>query len=94
MNELQFYNRDDPAHLQGFREIIVNEGGVHPFMDAWWPPGHIIGYEHSFTHIIYELMQGVHTGENPKPNFQDGFRNQQVLDAIQRAGESKRWERV
>lgn len=93
LNELEVYFQTDEPDVQGFRTVNATDAD-HPYMDAWWPPGHIIGYEHSFTHIIYELMQGVHTGENPKPNFQDGFRNQQVLDAIQRAGESKRWERV
>jgi predicted dehydrogenase len=93
LNELEVYFQTDEPDVQGFRTVNATDAD-HPYMNAWWPPGHIIGYEHSFTHIIYELMQAIHTGENPKPNFHDGFRNQQVLDAIQRAGESKRWERV
>ena len=47
MNELQFYSREDEGHVQGFREIIVNEGD-HPYMAAWWPPG---GYRESLQGI-------------------------------------------
>ena len=93
LNELQVYFQDDASDVQGFRTVNATDGD-HPYMHAWWPPGHIIGYEHSFTHIVYELMEAIATGKQPTPNFEDGLQNQRVLDAIQRSGESRRWESV
>jgi len=55
MNELQFFSRDDESHIQGFREIIVGEG-EHPYMSAWWPAGHIIGWEHTFIHEMKDFF--------------------------------------
>ena len=97
MNELQFYNRDDPAHLQGFREIIVNEGGVHPFMDAWWPPGHSIGWEHTFIHEVYDLMQSIGSRNKAialQPDFADGVKTQAVLEAVSLSAKERSWIRI
>jgi predicted dehydrogenase len=90
MNELQVYFVDDPAGLQGFRTINVTEG-VHPYTAHWWPAGHIIGYEHTFTHAIYDLLQGIGTGSNPGPSFEEGFAVQAVLDAVERSVETHDW---
>ena len=59
MNELQLFLRDDPAYAQGFRTIIATEGGQHDFIANWWPPGHIIGYEHEFHHAVVDFMKAV-----------------------------------
>jgi predicted dehydrogenase len=68
----------------------------HPplFNRAWWPPGHIIGYEHTFTHTVYDLLKAVADGKVPTPNFDDGVKNQRALDAIERSAKSKQWEKV
>lgn len=91
LNELDVYFTDDEAGLQGFRTINVTEA-VHPYTAAWWPAGHIIGYEHTFVHVIKDLMDGIASGQNPHPDFEDGFRNQAVLDAVMRSAESGSWE--
>lgn len=91
LNELEVYFEDDEAGLQGFRTINVTEP-VHPYTANWWPAGHIIGYEHTFVHVIKDLMDGIGKGENPHPDFEDGFRNQAVLDAVMRSVESGSWE--
>ena len=57
-------------------------------------PGHIIGYEHSFTHVVYELMEAIARDRLPTPNFGDGLENQRVLDAIERSAQSRQWESV
>lgn len=93
LNELEVYFRDDPQHIQGFRTVMVTES-AHPYMKAWWPPGHIIGYEHTFTHAVYDLMEAVAEDKIPSPNFADGLKNQQVLDAMERSAKSKKWEKV
>ena len=90
MNELQVLFNDDAADVQGFRTILVTEG-VHPYMSSWWPAGHIIGWEHTFTHGVYDLMNGIDKGVSPEPTFDDGVRCQAVLDAIETSASSKQW---
>jgi len=91
LNELQVYLTDDPGGLQGFRTINITEGD-HPYAAAWWPAGHIIGYEHSFVHQIKELMDGIKGGMSPSPTFKDGYNCQAVLDAVERSNSTKAWE--
>ena len=93
MNELQVYFESDPPGMRGFRTILVTESG-HPYVKAWWPPGHIIGYEHTFTHTVYDLLEAIADDRLPEPNFVDGVRNQKVMDAIERAAKGRRWIRV
>ncbi len=91
LNELELYIESGP--LSGFRSVSVTDG-KHPYMAAWWPPGHIIGYEHSFTHTVYDFMRAIADGTSPRPDFQDGLKNQQVLDAIERSATTKQWVSV
>jgi len=92
MNELQVYFADDPSEGLGFRTVLVTEP-EHPYMQAWWPPGHIIGYEHTFVHTVKDLMEGIATGGSPAPTFEDGYRCQAVLEAVERSVESREWTR-
>jgi len=94
MNELEYYSREDEGNVQGFRDILVTEPGHHAFVKGWWPPGHIIGYEHTFTHTVFDFLQAVASGKRVRPDFEDGLRNQVVLDAIERASRSRRWIKV
>ncbi|HVF27195.1 MAG TPA: Gfo/Idh/MocA family oxidoreductase, partial [Pyrinomonadaceae bacterium] len=91
MNELELYIEEGPN--SGFRTVQVTDG-KHPFVAGWWPPGHLIGYEHTFTHTALDLLKAVDKGEVPTPNFEDGVKNQKVLDAIEKASGSKKWESV
>ena len=90
MNELQVYFEDDPPEVRGFRTVLVTEPD-HPYAGAWWPPGHIIGYEHTFVHTIKDLLDGIAAGKSPAPTFEDGYRCQAVLDAVERSLESGTW---
>ena len=58
MNELQVYFVYDPPEVSGFRMILVT-APEHPYMERWWPPGHIIGYEHTFVHTVKDLLEGI-----------------------------------
>jgi predicted dehydrogenase len=91
MNELELFLDEGPE--SGFRTIQVT-GRKHPYMEGWWPPGHIIGYEHTFTHTVLDLLRAIQDNSLPSPNFEDGVRNQSVMDAVERAAESRRWEIV
>jgi predicted dehydrogenase len=83
-NELQFFDRSGAAATQGFRRILVTEP-EHPYMAAWWPPGHLIGYEHTFTHEMRDLLEAIAEKRDPVPSFRDGLQVQRVLDAIARS---------
>jgi predicted dehydrogenase len=91
MNELDLCIESGPQ--SGFRKILVTDG-QHPYMAAWWPPGHIIGYEHSFTHTVYDLVRAIADSKLPQPNFRDGLQNQHVLEAIARSSQSGHWEKI
>jgi len=90
MNELEVYFEKDQPLVRGFRRILVTDPG-HPFFKAWWPAGHIIGYEHTFVHTVYDLLEAMADGKVPTPNFEDGVRNQRVLGAIEKAAATRRW---
>lgn len=90
MNNLQVYFHDDEPGLQGFRTINCTEE-IHPYAGAYWPAGHIIGYEHTFINLIVELLNGVDKGYSPLPNFTDGVRNQAVLEAVEQSSRTKQW---
>jgi predicted dehydrogenase len=90
MNELEVYFESDPKGLRGFRTILATDPS-HPFIKAWWPPGHIIGYEHTFVHTVYDLLEGMADRKSPAPNFVDGVRNQKVMAAIEKAAKGRRW---
>lgn len=82
LNELDFLDATLPAREQGYRRILVNEPG-HPYMAAWWPQGHVIGWEHTFTHEIRDFLVAVGTGTPPSPSFQDGLAVQRILAAVE-----------
>ena len=90
MNELQVYFDDDPPEVSGFRTILVTEP-EHPYMEGWWPPGHTLGYEHTFVHTVKDLLDGIGAGKSPAPTFEDGYRCQAVIDAVERSVESRQW---
>jgi predicted dehydrogenase len=94
LNELQVFLRSDAGPIQGFRDILVTDAAHHPYLEAWWPPGHLIGYEHTFTHTIYDLLEGMADGKSPRPTFEDGVANQAVLEAVARAARTRRWVRL
>jgi len=86
MNELQFLDLSDPTDEQGFRTILVTNS-THPYVAAWWPPGHIIGYEHEFSHAIVDFMTAIEKGTKIAPNFYDGMKAMQVLEAAIKSAE-------
>lgn len=93
MNYFKYYNMSDPDLAQGFRLVHATDPG-HPYAEAWWPPAHLIGYEHTFTHEIYEFLRTLNKKKVDYPTFQDGLNCQLVLDAVEKAAENKRWVRV
>ena len=94
LNSLQFYDRTAPEDRQGFTKILVTEG-QHPYVAAWWPAGHMLGYEHGFSHQVVDLITAIADGTDPHPSFAEGLSVQRVLDAVERSSENESaWARV
>lgn len=77
LNELEVTGREG-----GFERILVTEPG-HPYVDAWWPPGHTLGWDHTFIHQASELLCAIATGERVRPSFDDGLAVQRTLAAVE-----------
>ncbi len=94
MNELQVYDGRGPARDAGFRRILVTEPD-HPYTGSWWPPGHGLGYEHTFVHEIADFVRDIASGTEPTPSFADGLQVQRVLDAVERSSDDNAaWTKV
>lgn len=93
MNVFHYFNRNDPKHVQGFRRVHATDAG-HPYIHAWWPTGHIIGYEHLFVHEVYDFVSQLDKKTVTYSTFEDAVKCQKVLDAVERASKSKKWEKV
>ena len=94
LNSLQFYDRAAPADRQGFTKILVTES-QHPYVAAWWPAGHMLGYEHGFAHQVVDLVTAIHDRTQPHPSFAEGLSVQRVLAAVEEsASRESAWVRV
>jgi predicted dehydrogenase len=78
LNELHVCLGDSP----GFTRVLATEAH-HPYVDAWWPPGHILGWDHTFTNQAADLLGAIAAGAEPAPSFADGLAVQRVLAAIE-----------
>ncbi|MET1071610.1 MAG: Gfo/Idh/MocA family oxidoreductase [Umezawaea sp.] len=93
MNELQFFDGDAPGAESGFRRVLVTEAD-HPYVGAWWPPGHLLGYEHTFVHEVADLVGAIAAGTDPAPSFADGLRVQRVLAAVEDSATAGNWQQI
>jgi predicted dehydrogenase len=94
LNELEFFDVGPDGGVSGFRRVLVTEGS-HPYLSGWWPPGHPLGWEHTFTHQARDLLTAIADGAQPLPSFGDGLAVQRVLDAAARSAASgNSWESV
>jgi predicted dehydrogenase len=87
MNELQFFAEDE-SRTRGFRTLLVTEA-EHPFMEWWWPPGHIIGWGDTFMHEAAHLLRAIADDSDVAPHgatFEDGYRASEIAEAIVRSG--------
>jgi predicted dehydrogenase len=84
LNSLGFYDATAPSDRLGFTKIMVTEP-THPYLDAWWPTGHALGYEHAFSHQVRDFVLGISSATQPVPSFSDGLQVQRVLDSVERS---------
>ena len=94
MNRLKFFSVGDAGYRQGFTDILVTDGGNHPYIKAWWPGGHIIGYEHTFVNTFADFIEAVVNGKSVQPTFADGLANEKVLAAIEQSAKTRQWVKV
>lgn len=92
-HRLQFFDHGDPAHLHGWRSILVTDF-EHPYMDRWWVPGCTIGYEHTFINALADFLKGLETGKTTVPTFRDGLATQYVCDAVLESARTEKWVKV
>jgi predicted dehydrogenase len=93
MNRLKFYSAGDPPDRRGFRDIIVTEA-VHRYAANWWPPGHILGYEHTFVHTFADFLNAVADKRSVPPTFEDGLANQIAMEAVAKSAATKKWVKI
>jgi predicted dehydrogenase len=94
MNVLWFFDNTNDREYAGFKRILVTEEN-HPYLNAWWPPGHVIGYEHTFTHEIMDFVECIVKDTEASPSFADGLQVQKVLAAVEKsANNDGKYEKV
>jgi predicted dehydrogenase len=84
MNELGFYDRTADPAVQGWTTIDVTRAGDgHPYIEAWWPDSHGLGYEHTFINQAADILIELGGGKAriPLPDFADALATQRVLHA-------------
>lgn len=95
MNRLKFFDGTNPLDRQGFCDILVTQrNGVHPYVGQWWPPGHILGYEHTFVHTIADFVNACVDRKPVHPTFEDGLKNQRVLEAVEESAKAGKWVKI
>ncbi len=82
LNSLEFYDATADPEMQGFTKILVTEP-QHPYIANWWPAGHMLGYEHAFSHQAKDFIDAVTGGTPAAPSFADGLQVQRVLAAVE-----------
>ena len=93
MNELNYCNRNDSPDKPGFKTILCTEGS-HPYFGAWWPPGHVIGYEHTFIHTVCDFVNAIATDSEVHADFLDGAKCVAVLESVVSSRKAKGWVKV
>lgn len=91
---LEWFDHTVEGRQRGWSSIHVTDPGDHPYMDRYWVPGLIIGFEHSFVHHAADLLQAVAKGEPCHPTFRDALETQKVCDSVQKSAKSGAWENV
>jgi predicted dehydrogenase len=93
MNVLHFHDATEDSSTAGFRRILVTEAS-HPYLSAWWPPGHLLGYEHAFVNQAADLVRDIAAGVDPAPSFSDGLQVQRVMAAVAQSASDETWCKV
>jgi predicted dehydrogenase len=91
LNRLEYYDHRDESVVRGWRSILVTDGD-QPYMDKWWVPGLIVGYEHTFVHQVADFLQSLETGAPCSPTFQEAQETQKVCEAVIESARTRSWK--
>ena len=91
MNRLEYFDHNDDSLVRGWRSILVTDGD-QPYMDKWWVPGLIIGYEHTFIHQVADFLKSIEENKPCAPTFEDALSTQKVCEAIIDSSKAKSWK--
>ena len=90
LNRLEWFDHRDEGRLRGWRSIHVTDSD-HPYLDHWWVPGLVIGYEHTFVHQLADFLTGLANDEPAQPNFRGALATQRVCDAVLESAKTSQW---
>ncbi len=93
LNHLQFFDKSSPTYLRGISDVSVTHVG-HPYVENFWPPGHIIGYEHTFIATLADFLVALAEGKPFHPNFEDALEVQRVLECVEQSSGLRTWVTV
>jgi len=96
MNELEYYDATAERAVQGWTTIMCTHAPDHPYVEAWWPDAHLIGYEHGFTNQAYDILLAL-AGQQPTvpiPDFEDAYQTQRVLEASMMSATENKWVKL
>jgi predicted dehydrogenase len=90
LNHLEYLDAAQDPSLRGPRRLLVTGPG-HPYTGHYWKPGHVIGYEHTFTSALADFLAALDRGEPSHPSFEDALRVQEVIEAIETSARTRQW---
>jgi predicted dehydrogenase len=93
MEYLDFFEYGAESHIRGWRRIHVTNG-EHPYMNRYWVPGLVIGYEHTFLNALADFVLGLESGKPTQPDFRSALQTQRVCEAVIKSAKSGRWEKT
>ncbi len=91
MNRLEYFDHRDESIVRGWRSILVTDGD-QPYMNRWWVPGLIVGYEHTFVHQAADFFKALEAGEKCHPTFSDALETQKVCQAVIDSANTRSWK--
>jgi len=89
-HRLEYFDNRDDDHVHGWRSILVTDF-EHPYMDKWWVPGCVIGYEHTFINALADFLDSLESSETVQPDFRCALDTQIVCDAVLESAKSGQW---
>jgi predicted dehydrogenase len=93
LNRLEFFDKNEATEIQGNHNVLVTGPG-HPYTSHFWPPGHILGYEHTFIATLADFLTCLAGNDTFHPNFNDAVEVQKLLGAVESSAQSKSWTSV
>jgi predicted dehydrogenase len=85
-----FEYKNTESHVRGWRRIHVTNG-EHPYMNRYWVPGLVIGYEHSFLNTVADFVASLDGGKPAMPDFRNALQTQKVCEAVLTSGKTGVW---